>query len=95
MSETNPELAKPADPIEARILDLTASRGAGRSICPSEVARALVAGSPGADWRALMPKVRRSAVRLAVGGKIEILRKGKPIDPSALKGVIRLRARGA
>jgi Protein of unknown function (DUF3253) len=30
-------------------------------------------------------------VQLAKEGRIEILRKGKPVDPDAFKGVIRLR----
>ena len=40
----------------------------------------------------MMHLVRHAAVRsLAQGGQIEILRKGKPIDPAEIKGVIRLR----
>ncbi len=72
--------------IEAEILALTEARGPDKSICPSEVARAL-----DEDWRKLMTDVRRGAVRLAEAGRIEILRKGKPIDPAAIRGVIRLR----
>ncbi len=72
--------------IEAEILALTEARGPDKSICPSEVARAL-----DEDWRKLMTEVRRGAVRLAEAGRIEILRKGKPIDPASIRGVIRLR----
>lgn len=80
-----------ADPIELLILQLTAQRGPDKSICPSEVARAL---RP--DWQALMPTIRQAATRLALAGHIEILRHGKPVDPAAFKGVIRLRTvRGA
>ncbi len=68
------------------ILALTAARGAGKSICPSEAARALDAE----HWRRLMPQVRAAAVRLAKTGRIVILRKGKPVDPDAFKGVYRL-----
>jgi hypothetical protein len=75
--------------IGAEILRLTAARGAG-SICPSEVARAL---SP--EWRPLLGAVRREAARLAAEGRIEILRKGKPVEPAEMRGVIRLRGRGA
>ena len=74
--------------IEAEILALTEARGPEKSICPSEVARAL-----DEDWRTLMTDVRRSAVRLAEAGRIDILRKGKPIEPGAIRGVIRLRSR--
>ncbi len=77
-----------ASRIEAMILSLTARSGPARSICPSEVARAL---DP--EWQRLMTAVRRAAVRLAEAGRIDILRKGKPVSPEEIKGVIRLRAR--
>ncbi len=76
--------------IEAEILAQTAARGPDKSICPSEVARSL-----SEDWQPLMTPVRREAELLARAGRIEILRKGKPVDPAAVKGVIRLRARAA
>ena len=76
--------------IDAEILALTEARGPDKSICPSEVARALAE-----DWRALMGDVRRGAARLAEAGRIDILRKGKPIDPATMRGVIRLRSRSA
>ena len=73
--------------IEASILELTQARGPDKSICPSEVARQF---RP--DWQRLMTPVRQAAARLAIAGRIEILRHGKPVDPSGFKGVIRLRA---
>jgi len=75
--------------IEAAILALAGARGPGASICPSEVARAL---APDA-WRPLLGAVRRGAAGLAAEGRIDILRKGKPIAPADLRGVIRLRIR--
>jgi hypothetical protein len=72
--------------IEAAILSHVIARGADKSICPSEVARAL-----GPDWRTKLTAVRRAAIRLALAGQIEILRKGQPVDPTDVKGVIRLR----
>lgn len=83
------EPAPAQPPIEARILAMTTERGPETSICPSEVARAL-----DADWRRLMTPIRHAAARLAQEGRIEILRKGKPVDPASFKGVIRLRAKG-
>ncbi len=81
-------MSEPA--IREAILALVAERGAEKSICPSEAARALDAEG----WRSLMTRVRREAVRLAQEGRIEILRKGKPVDPGAeIRGVIRLRIR--
>ncbi len=80
-----------ASTIAGEILKQTASRGPERSICPSEVARAL---APEEDaWRRLMSNVRRVALSLAREGQVEVLRKGKPVDPSEeVRGVIRLRA---
>lgn len=74
------------DPIEAAILRLVCERGAGKSVCPSEVARAL---SPD-DWRGLMRQVRARAVGLARAGRIVVMRKGKPVDPNDFRGVYRL-----
>ncbi len=76
------------DPVEAQILALTSARGSGKSICPSEVARSLAD-----EWRPLMSVVRAEAARLAREGRIDILRKGKRVEPDAMHGVIRLRAR--
>jgi hypothetical protein len=78
-----------ADPLEETMLALVAERGPGKTICPSEVARAL--GGPHPDgWGPLMQPVRRTAVRLAKEGKVAILRKGRPVDPDDFKGVYRI-----
>ncbi|MFQ3623602.1 MAG: DUF3253 domain-containing protein [Acetobacteraceae bacterium] len=76
--------------IAETILRLCADRGPGKSICPSEVARAL-AGDDEKAWRLLMHAVRREAFRLAREGRIALLRKGREITPEAARGVIRLR----
>ncbi len=76
--------------IEAEILALTQARGPDKSICPSEVARNLAQ-----EWRPMLHPVRQEAVRLALAGRIDLLRKGKPIDPAEMRGVIRLRAKSA
>jgi hypothetical protein len=76
-----------ASDIEAAILHAVAEAGAGRSASPTDVARAL---EPGPQWHRLMPAVRRSAVKLALEGRIVIYRKGKPVDPNDFKGVYRL-----
>jgi hypothetical protein len=85
--------------LAAEILRRTAAQASGKSICPSEVARAFAppAGTPGAEeaWRPLMPRVRKAALGLQAEGRIEILRKGKPVPAEEVRGVIRLRAAGA
>ncbi|MCJ2013444.1 DUF3253 domain-containing protein [Methylobacterium sp. J-076] len=75
--------------IEETMLRLATERGAGKTICPSEVARAL--GGPHSEgWGPLMQPVRRVAVRLAHEGRIAILRKGRPVDPDDFRGIYRL-----
>jgi hypothetical protein len=77
------------------ILRQVAARGADKSICPSEVARALMPDP--APWQRLMAPLREVAFALARQGRLDILRKGHkvpiPADPAAIKGVIRLRHR--
>ena len=73
--------------IETAILAALAARGPGKSICPSEPARALAE-----DWRPLMPRVRAAAARLAREGRVLATRKGAPVDPESRGGPIRLSA---
>lgn len=76
--------------IRDTILRLATAVGPAKSICPSEVARALAE-----TWRPLMGPVRTEAVALAREGRLLILRHGKPVeDLDALRGVIRLRIVG-
>jgi hypothetical protein len=78
--------------VAAEILRLTALRGKAKSICPSEVARSLATDE--AAWRRLLGPVREAASDLAWQGRIDVLRKGKPVDPGEqIRGVIRLRIR--
>jgi len=71
--------------IAAMLMDLAHRRGAGRTFCPSEAARALAD-----DWRPLMPAVRMAAARLAAEGRIVATQKGRPVDPRTARGPIRL-----
>ena len=73
--------------IEAAILDLLSERLPGATVSPPEVARVL---EPGPEWHRWMSAIRRVAVELALAGRIVILRKGKPVDPTDFKGVYRL-----
>jgi hypothetical protein len=71
--------------IREAILDLALQRGRERSVCPSEVAKALAP-----DWRPLMPQVRAVAAGMpeiiATQGEVEV-------DPRTAPGPIRLRLR--
>ena len=79
---TQPSRTDIADEITRQVID----RGAGKSICPSEVARALAS-----DWRAMMDDVRAVAADLAATGEIAVTQKGVPVDARTVKGPIRLR----
>jgi len=72
--------------IRAKILELVAVRGAGKSICPSEVARAL---SPDA-WRPAMPQVRAVAQQLVEEGLICAMQRGQAVAPRDAHGPLRL-----
>ncbi len=76
--------------IEETMLRLVSERGADKTCGPSEIARAL--GGPHPDgWSPLMQPVRRVAVRLTKAGRVQILRKGKPVeDPDDFRGIYRL-----
>lgn len=72
--------------LEQTILALLRERAAGKTICPSEAARAVAD-----DWRPSMERARCAARRLVARGALEITQKGRVVDPSTAKGPIRLR----
>lgn len=71
--------------IRAAILDLALQRGRDKSLCPSEVAKALTS-----DWRGLMPEVREVAAGMS---EIVATQGGVEVDPRTARGPIRLRLR--
>lgn len=73
--------------IAAAIDGLLARRAAGRTICPSDAARAL---DPEA-WRERMDAVRAVAFAMADRGELEITQRGVVVDGRAARGPIRLR----
>lgn len=75
------------DPIETAIFDQLSRLTPGKSIEPADVAKALQPE----QWRRMLPRVRAVAVGLAREGRLVITKKGKPVDPDAFKGVIRLK----
>jgi hypothetical protein len=80
----------PAD-VEAAIGALLARRAPGRTICPSEAARALDADG----WRARMDAVRAVAFAMADRGELEVTQRGEVVDGRTARGPIRLRRPGA
>ncbi len=81
--------------LEAEILKLLDSRGRGKTICPSEVARSVGAANDLADdgWRDLMEPTRAAARRLVAQELVDITQGGSVVDPSTAKGPIRIRKR--
>jgi hypothetical protein len=74
-------------PIEEIIFAQLAGLAPGKSIDPSQVARAVEPER----WQRALGQVRATAVGLARQGKVVILRHNKPADPGTFKGVYRLR----
>ena len=74
------------DEIERTILGLLDERAEGRTICPSEAARAL-----DEDWRPLMEPVRQTAYAMADDGRLEVTQTGEVVDGRTARGAIRLR----
>jgi len=84
------------DPVAEAILALLNAGEPGASVSLMDVARAYADSrrrpKDGPElWRRYMNAARQQAVHLARQGRIEILRKGKPVDPNDFKGVVRLR----
>lgn len=67
------------------ILDLLAQRDEGKTICPSEAARASGAS---------MDEVRAEAKKLVGEGAIVVTQKGEVVDLDGVRGPIRLRRSG-
>ncbi len=76
--------------LEQTILALLEERAPGKTICPSEAARAV----GGDGWRDLMGPAREAAQRLTERGTIEVTQGGWVIDPRTARGPIRLRRIG-
>lgn len=83
-----PAASATGDQIEARIRELLQARDRGKTICPSEAARAL-AGD--ADFRPLMEPVRTRARQMVGRGELEVTQGGRVVDPATARGAIRLR----
>ena len=75
--------------VRGRILELLEHRGEDKTICPSDVARAL---DP-QNFRALMPSIRNAAQTLVEEGRIEVTQRGEVVDIRTVRGPVRLRLR--
>ncbi|ABE40297.1 DUF3253 domain-containing protein [Rhodopseudomonas pseudopalustris] len=77
--------ATPAS-LEDALLSVLTKASPGTLSAP-EIAHAI---APEGDWHGLLMPIRRSAVALAMAGRLVIYRKGKPADPTDFRGVYRL-----
>jgi Protein of unknown function (DUF3253) len=73
--------------IRAAIGELLDARAPGKTICPSDVARALRDDG----WRELMDPVRAAGRAMAAAGELEVTQRGRRVDPEAARGAIRYR----
>lgn len=62
--------------IAAPLVRLATARGSGKSICPSDAARAVAIARTDVEWRQLMPRVDAIVERLAKQGRVFILQRG-------------------
>src|ERR1700761_385847 len=87
------------DPIQKHLIDLLASRQYPKTLCPSEVARALsqseLARYAAASWRDTMPEIRQRVWQMRDQGEVEIMQRGEVLDDDVsiddVKGPIRVR----
>jgi hypothetical protein len=75
--------------LRAAILELLERRGPGKTICPSDAARAVAA----TEFRPLMDTARAAAAELVADGEIEVTQGGEVVDIAQARGPIRLRRR--
>ncbi len=69
------------------IIQLCAAAWPDETIKPEDIAMVLHPQ----EWQALTKRVRLAVKQLAEAGHVQILRKGKPVDPDDFKGIYRLR----
>jgi hypothetical protein len=82
-----PNAANADDRARRVILELVEERGADKTICPSEAARALAGDQ---DFRPFMERVREAAGALAADGRVEVTQKGRPVTISQARGPVRI-----
>lgn len=74
--------------LEQTMLRLVDERAPDRTICPSDVARAV---GDADSWRSLMDATRAVAARLADAGEVEVTQRGSVVDVRTARGPVRIR----
>lgn len=91
VNDQNEEVEQSEDPVRLYILDAVAD---GSVVSPNEIAIKIAKdrakeSDPDDIWRKYMLAVKQQAKSLARAGRISILRRGKPIDPNKMKGLVK------
>ncbi len=73
------EKSPAADNVRTLTFALLDARAVDATICPSEVARALVADDAPDSWRDVMPVVHMAVDALVTEGRVRLSWKGKPL----------------
>ena len=91
LNEKNKEVEEREDPIRLYIIDAIAG---GKTVSPNDIAIKIAKdrakdSDPDDQWRKYMLAVKQQAKSLARAGRISIIRRGKPIDPAKMKGLVK------
>ena len=91
IENTENEIEKEEDPI---ILYIMKAVERGSPVAPRDIAIEIAddrakENSPKDAWRKYFLAVKQQAKNLARSGRISILRRGKPIDPNKMKGLVK------
>lgn len=86
------EIEKQEDPVRLYIMDAVKD---GARVSPRDIAITIAKdrskpSDPDDIWRKYLLAVKQQAKSLARSGQINILRRGKPIDPNKMKGLVKL-----
>ena len=81
------------DPVAVCVLDCAREHG---SVSLRDIAQAFAGprrkpADPRDHWRKYMTAVRQQVIALARQGRIEIVRKGRVVEPDEMKGLVRIR----
>jgi hypothetical protein len=85
-SSDSSEASTPAPSLETALL-AALGRVSGKTLSAPELAQLIATET---DWHTLLVPIRRTAIKLALDGRLVIYRKGKPADPNDFRGVYRL-----
>jgi hypothetical protein len=81
-----------SESLEDTLLSMLQALKPGESLNPNDVAKTSQLDKDRPDaWRRNLHRVKAISVGLARQGRVEILRKGKPVPADNLKGIYRLR----